>query len=375
MPIRSVCSRSLCFAVLAVASSIATGQSAVVTPYTSEQAFIAAAGGMVRQVDLEDVAAGTSGAFQSRGSNFFRAPVNGTGPEISVLRELLFAFHTNYFSMAGSSPQFMYAGLGFGARLPTDQHSAGFTLRSFSCPPGESSVMNWRLLDAADQVLSTGTAEVSECGSGSSTSIAYFGVHSSVAFRTVEFFRNSGSAFLVDDLATGPVARAHVQTVDSMPADRLLANFDDVAVGQSAPFTSGPITFSNTGTVENQIFSGGHANFFGAMASAPNFLATNFLMQLTAPFSVDSLGFVYRSVSSGPAIINLDTTDLAGDQLDSLAITAASAGPSHLTVVGLRPYRSARVRGLEVDFGYTNFLIDDVKVARIVLFADGLEGE
>jgi len=86
MPIRSVCSRSLCFAVLAVASSIATGQSAVVTPYTSEQAFIAAAGGMVRQVDLEDVAAGTTGAFQSRGSNASSCALPGALPQRSAAR-------------------------------------------------------------------------------------------------------------------------------------------------------------------------------------------------------------------------------------------------------------------------------------------------
>lgn len=372
---RSICSRSLCFAVLAAASSISAAQSAVVTPFTSEQAFIAAAGGMVRQVDLEDVAAGTTGAFQSRGSNFFRAPVNGTGPEISVLQEFLFGLHVNYFSIAGSSPQFMYAGLGFGARLPTDQRSAGFTFRSLGCPTGETSIMNWRLLDAGDQVLSTGTTEVNDCRPGGSPAIAYFGVQSNVAFRTVEFFRNSGSAFLVDDLATGPVNRVRVQTVDSMPADRLLANFDDVALGQPAPFTSGPIIFSNTGTVENQVFLAGHSTWFGGLASAPNFLVTNFQMQLTAPFNVDSLGLVYRSVGSEPAIINLDTTDQAGDQSQSLAITAASAGPTELTITGLAPYRSARVRGLEVDGGYTNFLIDDVKVAHIVLFADGLEDE
>lgn len=367
--------RGLSFAILAAASSTAAAQVAVVTPYTSEQAFIAAGGGLARQVDLDDVAAGTTGAFQSRGANFYRAPLNGTGPEISVHQELIGGLHANYFSIKGSSPQFMYAGLGFGARLPTDQHSAGFTFRSFGCTPGEASIMNWRLLDAAHQVLSTGSAQVNECGPGGTVPVNFFGVHSSAAFRTVEFFRNSGSSFVVDDLATGPVAGVRVQTVDNMPVDRLLADFDDVAVGQTAPFTSGPIVFTNTGTVENQFASAPHAIFFGGMASAPNFLTTNFLMRMTAPFDVDGLGFVYRSVGGGPAIINLDTTNLAGDQMENLAITAASAGPTHLTIAGLTRYRSARVRGLEVDSGYTNLLIDDVKVARIVLFADGLEDQ
>lgn len=375
MSIFSVCSRSLSLAILALTSSIAAAQVAVVTPYTSEQAFIAAAGGLVRQVDLEDATAGSTGPFQSRGANFYRAPLNGTGPEISVHQELIGGFHTHYFSIKGSSPQFMYAGLGFGARLPNAQHSAGFTLRSFGCTPGEASIMNWRLLDAADEVLSTGSAEVNECGSGGTVPVTFFGVQSSVAFRTVEFFRNFGSSFVVDDLATGPVADVRVQTVDSMPSDRLLADFDDVAVGQSGAFTSGPIAFSSTGTVDNQFAGAGHTFFFGGMASAPNFLTSNFQMRLTAPLDVDGLGFVYRSVSTGPAIINLDTTNLAGDQLENLAITAASAGPTRLTVAGLTPYRSARVRGLEVDSGYTNLLIDDVKVARIVLFADGLEDE
>ena len=83
MPIRPVCSRGLCFAVLAVASSIATGQSAVVTPYTSEQAFIAAAGGLVRQVDLEDVAAGTTGAEEPPGMQAFNFRPPRMPPAIS----------------------------------------------------------------------------------------------------------------------------------------------------------------------------------------------------------------------------------------------------------------------------------------------------
>lgn len=368
------CFRYPLFAALALTGSMAAAQTAVVTTYTSEQSFIAAAGGLVRQVDLEDVPVDTTGAFQSRGVSFYRAPANGTGPVISVVQQFIGGSHINYFGLHGSSPQFLAAGLGFGARLPADQYFAGFTLRSLSCTPGEFSTMNWRLLDAADQTVSTGSAQVNECGPVPNVPTTYFGIQSSVPFRTVEFFRNQGSSFLVDDLATGPVAGAAVRFQDDMPPDRLLAHFDDVPVGQFAPFTSGTITFSNTGPVDNQFAAAGHAVFFAGMASAPNFLNTSFQTSLTAPIDADSLGFVYRSVSNGPSIINLETTGLAGGQSQNLGILAASHGPASITIRGLPLYRSARVRGLETETGFINVLIDDVKVARIGLFADGMEG-
>lgn len=350
---------------------ISIAQNIVVVSHTSEVEFIAAAGGAVRQIDLEDVAEAMPDPLSSRGVSFFRVPADSSSP-ISVQHNLLGQTHFGLFNFHATAPSFLSVGFGFGARLPAPRQFAGFSMRSLVCNSGQETNLSWRLLDGDGVVLATGNSPTVECDSGGQAISGFFGLQSSAPFRMVEFFRVQGSAFVIDDLSIAPVDRVRTSGTIVMPADRLLANFDDVAIGTTGTFTSGAIELNSPGSVSNQFTGLGNDFLFGGRGSPPNLLISNFQFHVRSAIDVDSLAMVYRSVVSGPAVANLETIAADGRQLQRLAFSVAD-GLGRLGLRGLQPFRAANVVGLEHPGGIGNMLVDNVELARISVFADGLE--
>ncbi|MGE4071020.1 MAG: hypothetical protein AB7E72_07580 [Lysobacterales bacterium] len=331
-------------------------------------------GGPLRQVTFEDVAIGTETPFTSLGVVIeeIGAPLPGS-PKAVVLDQLLGNPHLNLFGLRGSPDRFLQSNLQFSVRFPQAVTVVGFALRSTACPDpgGIGSLMGWRIFNAQGAQLDSGVFALDEgCPNLRS---AYFGLQASSPFVRVEFFRNGGSNFVVDDIQYGPITGLSA-SAQSTVQPAYVANFDDVQAGTSAPFVSGDLSFSGTPQVLDLWFGLPHTSIFGGFASPPNLMAANFGVWIEAPGDVQGIQFDTRGANCpAPYYASVEGYDTQQRQVDSVAFAVTGCGTGRVGVLGMRPARHLHLRLLRSAGGFINAPIDDLRLEPERLFGNGFE--
>lgn len=348
--------------------------SAGTLPLQSVAGALAAAGGPLRQVTFEDISTGTDAPFVSLGVQIddVVGGIPGTGAPVVV--EQFGGDHFALFSGHGSPSRFMVTNHGFAATFNAPVDVIGFAMRSSSCVAGQDGRMGWRTFDAGGVLLDSGELQFDE-GCPDATLPVYVGLHAQTPFHRVEFHREAGANFVVDDVQYGPIEGLGDQPPSVFPS-RFLANFDDVPVNSTAPIASGDLLIAGPGQVADQFFGFDHVSVFGGLASPPHMLTTNFAFVVDAPGEVGALSFHLRGAGcSDTNFITVDGFDAQLQQVDSVAFAASGCDLDQLGVTGLRPSHRLNVRALRMPNGFVNAVIDDLALQDFGIFGDGFEDQ
>ena len=332
--------------------------------HASKDALMTAAGGVLRQVDLEDLSAGSTTQLVSR---VITVAALGEPPGVLFITQDSM-LHAGLIGIIASSPT-MLGTQGARIELPRGERHFGFWLRSEGCL-AEPVPLSWRLLDAAGNELASGAQALDDgCPVPGDLHPVYIGWSSSVAFHAVEFSRG-GLLQWFDDLAFAAVDVDLSLSAEPLPGERQLASFDELSVPLTAPFDSGGLSFSGGAQVWDDFVGFTHSQIFGGQATPPNFVLTNLRMAATTSTPADGLELQARTICIGAATMNL-MMQMGGNQVDYLAVPVLATGPLQLSQ--LRLYDRLQVDGAALGNFLCNLMLDDLTLVRTHLFQDDFE--
>jgi hypothetical protein len=330
----------------------------------------AAANAPLRQATFEDVAIGTQAPFTSLGVEIDDIQ-GGVGDPPEVVGQLA-GNHSAMFGGHGSPDRFLAANFGFSAQFPHPVHVSAFAMRSTGCVNGHANRMGWRLYDDDDLLMDSGDMLFDE-GCPDATMTVHVGLHSTQPFRRIEFHREDGANFAIDDLQYGP-GDGLVGATAAAFQGRYSAGFDDVPAGTSQPIASDDLLITGGAQVADQFFGFDHASVFLGQASPPHMLLTNFGFTVDAPGEVG--GIAFHLVSAGCGADHYATVEGFDRHLaptDSVAFPLSGCGVMQRGVDGLRPSHRLQVKAIRMPGGVVNAVIDDLALASFGIFANGFE--
>ncbi|HRQ65482.1 MAG TPA: hypothetical protein PKZ76_11595 [Xanthomonadaceae bacterium] len=331
-----------------------------------------AAGGPLRQVSFEDVMPDTAAPFASLGVVVEEVDGGIPGQDPPVVTDDFSGNHFNWFFGYGSPARFLVSNLGFSATFPAPVRVAGVSMRSIGCVDGQSNRMGWRIFDATDALVDSGVLLFDE-GCPGSTLPVYVGLHAAVPFQRVEFHREGGANFLVDDLQYGPIEGLSDQVDGSFPP-AFVAGFDDVPVDTTQPILSGDLIVTGPAQVTDQFFGFPHASVFGGKATPPNMLTTHFAFVADAPGEIGGLRFFMAGGGCHAGnFATVEAFDAALRAVDSVAFAATGCVVQRLGVLGIVPAHRLHVRVQRTGSGFVNAAIDDLELSHFRVFFDGFE--
>ncbi len=347
------------------ASALAGDVQVIVYDHKAE--LVQAAGGVLRQIDLEDLQPGAFAQVSSRAVEIYAF----VQPFAAIFVNADESVHGQHFGPFGTAPTWISAATGLGMRLPQPVSAVGFHLKSEFCP-ADPAPIGWRLLDDNGAELVAGELLPDE-GCPGTPQLTYVGLRASVSFHAVEFHR-VGPGLFVDDLALEAADVITVPAALTLEGERVGVHFDELAAPMAAPFASAGIDFSGFAEVWDQLFGLTHEQAFQGQGSPPNFLLTNLGARMQGSFTADGLAVLALPVCGGLSAVNLTTLNAKGGQVDYFAVSAPGGLPHSLQLSGLRKFEGLSLTGAEpAGGGICNLALDDLALVRTSLHADDFE--
>lgn len=154
--------------------------------------------------------------------------------------------------------------------------------------------------------------------------------------------------------------------------ERIEVNFDEFFAPHNPPFSSAGVSFTGNAQVWDSFFGLNHAQVFGDQGTPPNFLLTNLSARIAGPMPADGLSLIPLSACGENGVINLQTLDAQGGQVDYLAVDIPAGAPQTLRLASLRLFQGLQLTGAEHG-ALCNLAFDDLTLIRTHLFMDDFE--